>query len=122
MSTVTHSSVLKDQQNRVQHSSGNKQKSDDYVLRMAACNIRNALQSRGFSGQMPADMSGSTQHLPDKCKQGSSNVARIDSKEIVPPNGDLVLMRAKAKLERTLTPTSEWEGYVESVSEDEFSV
>ncbi len=122
MSAVANSPVSGHQLSKIPHSCDNEQMSNAYDVGRAHSNVRNALHSEGHSWQIPANTSNSAQLLSDKFKKASSTVGRIDTEKIVPPTGSLVLDKAKGRSGRTFTPTSEWEGYVENMSEDEFSV
>ncbi len=123
MSAVAHSRVFGHQLSKIPHSCDNERMSDDaYVVERARNNVHDALHSESHSWPMPANTSSAAQLPSDKCKKTISTVSRIDTEKIVPPTGSLVLDKAKVRSGRTFTPTSEWEGYVESMSEDEFSV
>jgi len=47
---------------------------------------------------------------------------KINAQEVVPKVDNYSLDQVRAKQKRTLIPVTEWEGYIESVDEEEFSV
>ena len=122
MSTLAHNLDLLDQHNRPVHSHI-EQEPDNYVAKRTRINVLDALDS-GIHSRNPANMSGVVP-LPltnINTSKTSQTVDRIDPKKVVPPVNNRVLDNETARPKRTLIPTAEWEGYVESITENEFSV
>ncbi|MCY3768617.1 MAG: hypothetical protein OXG56_04515 [Gammaproteobacteria bacterium] len=119
MNTQAHSPVSSDQHGETVPSCVD-QMPDDYVVRRASNHVRDVLHSEDHSWKMPdTSSSAPSNRLPRKTSQ---TVGQIDTEKIVPPVDNLVPDKAKVRPSRTFTPTTEWEGYVESMSEEEFSV
>ncbi len=122
MSAFALSRDFADQQERGVHSH-EVQVPDDYVVRKASRNVLDALTSEAQPWSIPDAVSSSARTLSNLfAEDASQTVHQIDAEKVVPPVDSRVLDKTMARRGRTLDPTAEWEGYVESITEDEFSV
>ncbi len=122
MSVLASSSDLSGQIDRTVNSSI-EQNPDNYVLERANSNIRGYLDSEMHSGQRSSDTSGMVKLFSSKSiRQNSETMNHIDLKKVAPPVISSVSDKASTRQERTLIPITEWEGYVESVNGNQFSV
>ncbi len=122
MSVVTSSPVFDGQHDSTVHTHID-QVPDDYVIRRTSRHVDDVLSSKDHSQFMPENTRISAQIVsntfPGKATQ---TINQLDAEKVVPPIDSLILDKAKTRPERTLTPISEWEGYVEDISENDFSV
>lgn len=110
-----------DQHDKIPHSYI-VQEPDDYFVRKARGNVLDVLDFESHSQHKPANISSTAQILPKRVMKFSETIDQIDANRVVPPANSRFLDKARDRLKRTLVPTTEWEGYIESMTENEFSV
>ena len=89
-----------------------KQDPDNYIFSRTNRNIQNELAADGIQIQNANAVS----------KQASESVGQLETKRVVPPVDRCDWDQRNARKVRTLHPIAEWEGFVESITADEFSV
>ncbi len=100
-----------------------KQEPDNYVDKRIRSNVLNALESPAHPRNVSDGLWGTYQNLTTESTNSVSQTTdKINIKHIVPPIHDRVLERHQVQHKPTLTPTAEWEGYVDSVGEEDFFV
>ncbi len=122
MSALASNPDLADRQNRVGYSAVD-QVSDDYVAKRTDGNVVLALDSETPLQHAPAHFS-SFEQSPNRTvgKEVSYTFQQISAQAVVPKVGDHSLDQVQARQKRRLMPVTEWEGYIESIDEEEFSL
>lgn len=122
MSFSSSTTVRRDIKNEP-HYSGISQDQDDYIERRIEDNLADALHSYNSQDTLPADMEQSSLSEDlDTANRNNAASRKIDIEEILARFPSLASGELRDSQRRRLTPTAEWEGYVESVGESEFFV
>ena len=100
-----------------------EQKPDNYAEKRVNGNIQYALKFEGEPKEVYGDLGDTSS---DHAHQSTQNVSRTSGKinvaQLLLLARDYTLEQRQEQARRTLTPTAEWEGYVESITEDKFVV
>ncbi len=100
-----------------------KQDSGDYLGKRIKRNVLSAIDASSQQQAASAGLWGSyCNFTAETANSVSQTAADVDIRDIVPPIQDLDFQAHHEQAKPTLTPTAEWEGYVESIDDDTFSV
>jgi len=100
-----------------------RQEADDYLEERVKRNVQTAVDASTQLQVTSAGIRASNRNFTNESANSVSGTADdVDINHIVPPIQDLVFQSHHVQSKPTLTPTAEWEGYVESISDDEFFV
>ena len=100
-----------------------EQEPDDYVDKKVRSNVLHALDSEVQPQNVSVDTGGSYWNDPNAIAvKVSQTVDKVDVEQVLLPIDSRNLDQEKARLRRTLTPTAEWEGYIDNITGDEFLV
>ena len=100
-----------------------KQDDDDYVEKRITHNVLSTLDASSRLHDASDGLWGPYRNLTTKSANSVSQTADdFDIEHILPPILDRVFQLHHVQPKPTLTPTAEWEGYVESISDEEFFV
>ena len=101
----------------------NKQEPDDYAEKRVKGNVLYALESEARLTDLSADLGDSYWNRTSESSHTISRTTdKMDVEQLLLPIRDRVFHQNQTQVKRTLTPTAEWEGYVESIGEDDFFV
>ncbi len=100
---------------------GSQQQPDDFLEKLVKENIRGILKEKHHLKHLPTTefVDFPSNDTAAQFNMTDSIEERIKLRDVVPPIG---FSHMHPKWTRTMTSTAEWEGYVESISEDEFCV
>ena len=99
--------------------SENENEPRDYLEKRIKSNVIYALQTNSHQGNISTSLEEFNQSdITEHAGLISMTADKMNIDQLFPPVRDRVQQSAK----RTLTPTAEWEGYVESISEGKFFV
>ena len=100
-----------------------RQESDDYLGKRISQNVLSALDQSSRFHEASDGLWGRYRNITTESASSVSRTAdEIDVDHIVPPIHDQVVRTQNLKAKPTLTPTAEWEGYIESIDGEEFFV
>ena len=100
-----------------------KQDPDNYIEKCIADNVFYALASSQQLRDVSDDLRGPNRNFtPESVDSASQTAGKLNFENIVPPIHDRVFEPHHVQPKPTLTPTEEWEGYVESIDKNEFFV
>ena len=98
-----------------------RQESDDYLKKRITHNVLSALDESSRFRDVSDGLWGPYRNLTTESANSVSQTADdFDVEDIVPPLQDSILQTHNLQPKPTLTPTAEWEGYVESINDEEF--
>ncbi|MYB34107.1 MAG: hypothetical protein F4X92_03060 [Gammaproteobacteria bacterium] len=117
------SSVAFDDQNGSAGHSRIEQAQDDYDIRKASSSVLDIIHSESHAWQSHSGTGSFAQFPPSALpREAGQAVGRTGTEKIVPLVNGVFTNKPMAKPGRTLIPITEWEGYVDGISDDKFSV